>query len=158
MPLLSRRSFVVALSGAVLAGGVAVVPLSANQAHRAMEVFLSPTCGCCKAWVSHIEKAGFSVRVTEISDLASRKRTAGVPDQLRSCHTGIIEGYFIEGHVPAQDIIRLLIERPLALGLSVPDMPIGSPGMEVDGAKPDAFDTVLVLAGGKTLIWAKHAG
>jgi hypothetical protein len=129
---------------------------AATPVQTVMEVFLSPTCGCCKAWVTHVEKAGFTVRVIETRDLSGRKRAAGVPDDLRSCHTAIIDGYFIEGHVPAPDIIRLLRERPPAFGLTVPDMPVGSPGMEVDGVKPDAFETLLVLPEGRTQVWAKH--
>jgi hypothetical protein len=105
-----------------------------------------------------MEKAGFSVRVTETKDLAQIKHAVGVPEALRSCHTAVIDGYFIEGHVPATDIIRLLRERPVASGLTVPDMPAGSPGMEMPGVKPDAFDTLLVLRTGVPQIWARHGG
>ena len=155
---LSRRSLLRSMSCAAfaLAGGSA--SYAALPVQPLMEVFLSPTCGCCKAWVTHVEKAGFTVRVIETRDMAAHKRAAGVPDALRSCHTAIIDSYFIEGHVPAPDIIRLLHERPLAFGLTVPDMPVGSPGMEVDGGKPDAFETLLVLREGKTQVWAKHGG
>jgi hypothetical protein len=155
MHQLSRRSALGVMSFAAFAATATNV-VHATSHFPSMEVFLSPTCGCCKAWVAHVEKAGFMVRVTEARDLAARKRAAGVPDALRSCHTAIIDGYFIEGHVPATDIVRLLLEKPLAFGLAVPDMPIGSPGMEVAGVKADAFDTMLILADGKTRVWAKH--
>jgi hypothetical protein len=153
----SRRSVIKALSIAAFSAN-AIEDLRAATPYPPMQVFLSPTCGCCKAWVTHVEKAGFAASVTETRDLAGRKRSAGVPELLRSCHTGIIDGYFIEGHVPASDIVRLLREKPLAFGLAVPDMPVGSPGMEVDGVKPDAFETLLVLADGKTQVWTKHGG
>jgi hypothetical protein len=155
MHQLSRRSVLGAVSFAVFTAHTISI-VRADPPDPPMDVFLSPTCGCCKAWVTHVEKAGFTVRVTETRDLAGRKRAAGVPDPLRSCHTAIIDGYFIEGHVPAPDIIRLLRDKPLAFGLAVPDMPVGSPGMEVDGVKPDVFETVLVLADGRTQVWAKH--
>jgi hypothetical protein len=156
MNALSRRSVLQALSGLTIAAVQGGVARAAAPTYPPMEVFLSPTCGCCKAWVTHVEKAGFTVRVIETKDLAGRKRAAGVPEPLRSCHTAIIDGYFVEGHVPAPDIIRLLAERPTAFGLTVPEMPVGSPGMEVPGVKPDAFDTLLVLADGGSRIWARH--
>lgn len=155
MHQLSRRSVLGTMSFAAFAANSAST-VRATTPYPMMDVFLSPTCGCCKAWVTHVEKAGFTVRVTEARDLAGRKKAAGVPEQLRSCHTAIIDGYFIEGHVPASDIVQLLRDKPLAFGLTVPDMPVGSPGMEVAGVKPDAFDTLLVLTDGRTQVWAKH--
>ncbi|MDT8327656.1 MAG: DUF411 domain-containing protein, partial [Roseovarius sp.] len=114
-------------------------------------------CGCCSAWISHIEAAGLSVDAQDVSQdvLSTAKRKAGITPELSACHTGFIEGYFIEGHVPAGDIARLLAERPDALGLSVPGMPIGSPGMEMGGQR-DAFDTLLVLRDGKTAVFERH--
>lgn len=128
------------------------LPASAQQ----IEVHLSPTCGCCKAWVRHLEQAGFTPRVVESRDMAVSKRGMGVPDKVQSCHTAVVEGYFVEGHVPASDIRKLLKARPAALGLAVPDMPVGSPGMEVPGVTPDKFETLLIGADGQTRVYGKH--
>lgn len=104
---------------------------------RQAEVYKSPWCGCCAAWVDHLEQNGFSVTVHEVEDLSPIKQMAGVPREQQSCHTAIIDGYVIEGHVPAIAIERLLAERPDVHGLSVPGMPQGSPGME--GPNPVPF-------------------
>ena len=95
-------------------------------------VYKSPTCSCCKKWVEHLRANGFPVQVREPDDLNTVKDRLGVPADMRSCHTAEIDGYVIEGHVPAADVQRLLREKPKALGLAVPGMPLGSPGMEVD--------------------------
>lgn len=125
-------------------------------AAQVIDVHLSPTCGCCKAWVRHLERAGFTPRVIESSDMAATKRAFGVADTVQSCHTAVVEGYIVEGHVPASDIRRLLKERPVALGLAVPEMPVGSPGMEVPGVAPDKFETLLIGADGQTRVYGKH--
>lgn len=120
-------------------------------------VFKSPTCGCCAAWVTHMQQAGFTVESRDVSQqaLGAIKAQAGVPRALSSCHTAFVDGYFIEGHVPAPDVARLLSERPGALGLTVPGMPIGSPGMEM-GDRRDPFDSLLVLKGGGTQVFQTH--
>lgn len=128
------------------------LPASAQE----IKVHLSPTCGCCKAWVRHLEQAGFTPRIVESNDMAATKRAIGVPDKVQSCHTAVVEGYFVEGHVPASDIRRLLKDKPAALGLAVPDMPVGSPGMEVPGVAPEKFKTLLVGADGKSTVFAQH--
>jgi hypothetical protein len=135
-------------------------PFIARQAlatTQHMQVAKSPTCGCCAAWVDHIRTAGFRADVTDLSqqDLLALKQSMSITPELASCHTARIGGYFIEGHVPAADISRLLSERPNALGLTVPGMPIGSPGMEM-GAQKDAFDTLLVFADGNTRVFERH--
>lgn len=137
---------------AFLAFLLPALPASAQQ----VEVHLSPTCGCCKAWVRHLEQAGFTPRVVESHDMAAIKRSFSVPDKVQSCHTAIVDGYFVEGHVPASDLRRLLKERPPALGLAVPDMPVGSPGMEVPSVAPEKFQTLLVGADGSVGVYAKH--
>lgn len=121
-----------------------------------IKVHLSPTCGCCKAWVRHLDQAGFTPRIVESSDMAATKRVIGVPDKVLSCHTGVVEGYFIEGHVPASDIVKLLKDKPRALGLAVPDMPVGSPGMEVAGVTPEPFETLLIGADDRISVYGKH--
>jgi hypothetical protein len=131
---------------------LSAMPATAQE----IEVHLSPTCGCCKAWVRHLERAGLTPRVIESRDMAATKRALGVPDAVQSCHTGIVGGYFVEGHVPASDIRRLLKDKPSALGLAVPDMPVGSPGMEVPGVAPEKFETLVVGVDGRTSIYGKH--
>ena len=121
-----------------------------------MTVYKDPSCGCCAIWVTHLEKAGFSATVSEAADMAAVKNQLGVPAALRSCHTGVVNGYAIEGHVPAADIQRLLKERPAVVGLAVPGMPIGSPGMEAPGMKPQPFDVIAFDKGGARRVFASH--
>ena len=118
-------------------------------------VYLSPTCGCCKKWVAHLEQAGFMVKQVELADLSEIKAQAGVPEKLHSCHTALVGRYAIEGHVPAEDIKRLLAENPDVHGLSAPGMPVGSPGMEVEGRK-DKYDVVSFTRSGQSSVWASH--
>ena len=119
-----------------------------------MEVWKDPNCGCCKDWISHLEKSGFAVQVHESGNEAARARL-GIPAALGSCHTGSIEGYGIEGHVPAQDIQRLLREKPKAAGLAVPGMPVGSPGMDgpAYNGRRDPYSILLVVQNGKTEVF-----
>ena len=122
-----------------------------------VEVFKSPTCGCCTAWVAHMREAGFNVTPRDVDQgvLWSLKTQAGIPRDLASCHTAFAGDYVIEGHVPAPDIARLFAERPDAIGLSVPGMPIGSPGMEM-GDRREAYDTLLILRDGRAEVFASH--
>ena len=106
-------------------------------------VHKTPTCGCCGAWVEHIEAAGFPVSVVESSEVESLKQRLGVPAELASCHTAEVGGYVVEGHVPAAAIRRLLGERPDATGLAVPGMPAGSPGMDFPGVDPEPYEAFL---------------
>lgn len=115
----------------------------------------SATCGCCGAWIDRMKTAGFEVEVRVVDDVTPTARKLGVPDRLRSCHTSEIEGYVIEGHVPAADIRRLLATKPKAAGLSVPGMPMGSPGME-HGNHRESYQTILFDKSGKTAVFASH--
>jgi len=99
-------------------------------------VYKSATCGCCKGWVAHLEAAGFTVDARDVTDLMTVKRDGGVPPAMSSCHTAIVDGYVVEGHVPADEVKRLLAERPEVAGIAVPGMPVGSPGMEGANAQP----------------------
>lgn len=99
-------------------------------------VYKSPSCGCCNGWVDHLREAGFEVDARNVTDLMSVKRDAQVPAHMSSCHTALVDGYVVEGHVPADQVKRLLAERPEVAGIAVPGMPIGSPGMEGRGARP----------------------
>ena len=122
----------------------------------AMVVYKSPTCGCCTKWVEYLQAAGMDVKTTDVDDMGTIKERFGVPGRLSSCHTGIIDGYIVEGHVPIEDIRRLLTEKPKAVGITVPGMPIGSPGMEVEGREADRYDVVLFDASGNQSVFASH--
>lgn len=122
----------------------------------AMAVHKSPYCGCCDAWVEHMRQSGFQVEVRNRTDLHAVKQQGGVPAGKGSCHTAQVGGYFIEGHVPAPDVRRLLAERPRAKGLVVPGMPKGSPGMEVPGGAVESYTVELVAADGSTTPFAQH--
>ena len=148
----NRRYFTGGL-GALLAAVPAGL-LRAEPAVPSIQVYKSRTCGCCNKWIDHVRAAGFGVAATDVDDVQPYKRQHGVPAQLGSCHTALVEGYVIEGHVPADDIIRLLRERPDVLGLAVPGMPMGSPGMEGPAAEP--YDTVAFAADGTTSVFATH--
>ncbi|KJS71607.1 MAG: hypothetical protein JM57_06755 [Comamonadaceae bacterium BICA1-1] len=135
-------------------------PVALAQARRnppVMEVWKDPHCGCCDDWITYLEKNGFSVRAFDTGNIAVRQRL-GMPEKYGSCHTALIGGYVVEGHVPAADIQRLLRERPAALGLSVPGMPIGSPGMDgpLFGGRRDPFHVLLVGRDGSSRIWASY--
>lgn len=136
---LSRRTLLGALGALTLAG----TSRAGAQTLPPVVVHKDPSCGCCGAWVDHLRGAGFQVSVTETDEMTAIKARLGVPQKLASCHTAEVGGYTIEGHVPADEIKRLLAERPAAKGLAVPGMPVGSPGMEVAGANPDRYEVVL---------------
>jgi hypothetical protein len=141
---------------AVLAALLWVSPALA-AAENAIEVWRSGTCKCCIKWVNHLEANGFTVKVNDAdrSTLDRIKRQAGIGEKLAACHTGKIGPYFIEGHVPAPDIKRLVSEAPDAVGLTVPGMPIGSPGME-QGTETEPYDVLLIKKDGSTEVFASH--
>lgn len=122
----------------------------------AMVVHKSPTCGCCGSWVEHMREAGFSVEVRDEDDLAAIKEALGVPDRKSACHTAEVGGYFIEGHVPAEDVKRLLADKLDAKGLALPGMPAGSPGMEMPDGRVEAYTVELVAKDGGTTPFARH--
>ena len=153
---MNRRHVLLAGLASAIGAALPARPVLATPAR--MEVFKSPTCGCCTAWIDHIVGAGFEADARDVDQetLWRMKARAGVAPELSSCHTAFIEEYVIEGHVPAGDVRRLLAKRPNALGLTVPGMPIGSPGMEM-GDQRDAFDTLLMLRDGSTKTFQRHA-
>jgi hypothetical protein len=118
-----------------------------------VHVYKSPTCKCCSKWMDHLRRNGFSVRATDLRDVTPIKRENGLPLSLASCHTALVGGYVVEGHVPAEDLQRLLSERPAIAGLAVPGMPIGSPGME--GPNPERYK-VLAFGGGGVTVFSEH--
>ena len=121
-----------------------------------MTVHKTPTCGCCGSWIDHVKKAGFTVDVHDMDDLGPVKERLGVPYAKGSCHTAEVGGYLIEGHIPAEDIKRLLAEKPDARGLVLPGMPLGSPGMEVPGGRQQPYTVELVRHDGTTEPFSQH--
>ncbi len=134
----------------VAAWAVVAVPAQASE----ITVYKSPTCGCCKKWVKHLRDNGFKVKAVDVKNVVPYKIKHGVTQPLASCHTALVDGYTIEGHVPAADIKRLLKEKPKIKGLAVPGMPMGTPGME--GRRKDAYDVVTFDAKGKTGVFSHY--
>lgn len=128
-----------------------VAPLLTHAAAPKMTVYKTPACGCCGKWVDHMEANGFDVTVHDVSSTAPYRRQYGIPDQLQSCHTAVVNGYAIEGHVPASDVKRLITEKPKARGIVVPGMPMGSPGME--GSRTDSYSVILLREDGKQTVY-----
>lgn len=149
--------FVVAATSSARVDAAAPVARAA-AAKTVIQVYKSPTCGCCAAWVDHIRAAGFQAEVFDVSDaeLQSRKAKLGVGPKLASCHTAIVNGYVVEGHVPAADIQRMLREKPAIAGLAAPGMPVGSPGMEMPNGRADKYDVVAFTKAGTTRVFAHH--
>lgn len=142
------------LAAALLA---VMLPSAAQPAETTGSVWKSPTCGCCKVWVDYMQKKGYSLAVKDVpsSDLTRMKAARGINPPVASCHTAEIGGYVIEGHVPAEDVTRLLAEKPDAIGLSVPRMPVGSPGMEMDGTV-DPFEVLLIRKDGSSEVFSRY--
>lgn len=154
-PPIDRRRRAFAL-GAL---GLAASPwATAAPAPIAIEVWKDPNCGCCKDWIAHVEQHGFKVSVRDEGNTAARSRL-GMPPQYGSCHTALVRGYVIEGHVPAADIARLLQEKPVALGLAVPGMPIGSPGMDGPAyrGRRDRYQVLLIGKDSKATSFSSYA-
>ena len=146
--MLSRRLFVASL--------LALAAAPAKQVLAATPTFFrNPGCGCCEAWVDRMSEAGMPVSMSDRDDLAAYASQLGIPAGLEGCHVGEIDGYVISGHVPPDDIKRLLAEKPKARGLLVPGMPMGSPGMEM-GDHKDRYDVLLLAADGTTSVFASH--
>jgi hypothetical protein len=136
------------LAGLILSHNVWAAPLPT------VDVYKSSSCGCCGKWVEHLKQNGFEVRTHNVADVQAERSRLGMPDRLGACHTAKIGGYVVEGHVPAQDIKHMLAAKPQALGLAVPSMPPGSPGME--GPRAISYDTLLVQSDGATQVFAHH--
>src|SRR6266568_4092514 len=130
--------------------------LAPGAAGSPVNVFKTPTCGCCAKWVEHLRANGFEVTVEDVPSTAEYRQKYGVPEKLASCHTGVVKGYAIEGHVPASDITRLLKTAPKATGLAAPGMPAGSPGME--GPRSDAYSVLLFDAKGDSTVFKTYSG
>lgn len=150
---MQRRNFI--LAGALAMTFAVPAVHAAAKAEPEITVYRSPTCGCCLNWVDHLRKEGFTVKVVENEDMNNIKLEQGVPPNMTSCHTGVVNGYFLEGHVPAREVRRLLAERPAARGISVPGMPMGSPGMEM-GGHTQPYDVMLVAKDGTAKVFAQY--
>lgn len=140
--------------GAALESMAQPLQQDSRQALPVVDVYKDPQCGCCKAWAEHLRRNGFTVILHEVNDVPAARKRLGMPNRYGSCHTARAGQYLVEGHVPAADIKRLLKERPKAIGLAVPSMPPGSPGMESD--HPVSYETLLVGKDGNASIFARH--
>ena len=134
--------------------GVLVLLVTQQSVAADIVVYKSPTCGCCGKWVEHMESAGFSVEVESRHDLAPIKRELGVPGRMQSCHTAKVGDYFVEGHVPADLVKQLLADKPDIKGLTVPGMPMGSPGME--GPRKDPYNVIAIEKDGRARVYARR--
>ena len=155
-PTASTRRAWLATAMPLLAAGA--LPFAVKAASPApVEVWKDPNCGCCQDWVDHMQANGFAVKVHATGNNAVRARL-GLPQKLGSCHTALVGGYLVEGHVPASDVRALLKQKPKALGLAVPGMPVGSPGMDgaVYGDRRDPYDVLLVARDGSTRVFKKY--
>ncbi len=126
------------------------------QQSALVDVYKTPTCGCCSKWVEHLRANGFTVRTTDMESTGAVQRRHGVPPEVRSCHTAVVEGYVVEGHVPAAEVRRLLKERPRVAGIAVAGMPAGSPGMEVAGSAPQPYHVVAFDKAGQVEVFATY--
>lgn len=151
---MTRRTFVgVALMAG--AGVVAAQRAAGAQALPAVKVFKDPNCGCCSLWVTHMQQAGFPVTAENRPDMPALRVQHGVPQHVQSCHTAVVDGFVVEGHVPADDVKRLLKTRPAVTGIAVPGMPVGSPGME-QGSVRHAYSVLTFDQAGRTTVFAQH--
>ena len=152
-PNSTRRMLVLGM----LALGASTLYAAAPGPAISMQVWKDPNCGCCKDWIAHLERNGFRASVVEAGNTAARARL-GVPQKFASCHTTLVQGYAIEGHVPVPDIQRLLKEKPQGVGLAAPGMPIGSPGMDgpAYGGRRDAYQVLLIQKDGSSQVFQSH--
>ena len=151
---MQRRTF---LQAVALAGAMPMKAFAKSDVPT-IDVYKSETCGCCAQWVDHLRKHGFDVKTQNVPNTAAYRARFGIPQAMGSCHTATIGGYALEGHVPAAEIRRLLREKPRAIGLAVPGMPMGSPGMEQAGMPADAYDVLLIRKNGSHVIYRHYAG
>lgn len=149
---MKRRTVLTSFAAAAAA---LALPVAAKESLPQVQVFKNPSCGCCGAWVDHMKAAGFAVNVTEVDDTAVARRKYGLPDRFGSCHTAVVAGYVVEGHVPAKDVKKLLAMKPVAVGLAVPGMPVGLPGMEM-GSRRDPYQVLLVAKDGRERVFSNY--
>jgi hypothetical protein len=145
-----------AIGGVIALSVVALLPsIAAASALPKLAVFKDPNCGCCTGWADHMKAAGFDVHISEATDLVTVRKRLGMPEQYAGCHSGSVDGYALEGHVPAADVKRLLASRPKVIGLSVLGMPVGSPGMEM-GGRTQPYQVLLIGRDGQSSVFARY--
>jgi hypothetical protein len=152
---MERREFLGALVAIPAVASIRDLRSTIFAAATPMTVYRSPTCGCCKEWVTHVSKNGFAPKVIELDDLTKIKRDAGVPASLESCHTALVGGYVVEGHVPADVVQKMLTDKPKIVGLAVAGMVVGSPGME-QGNRKVPYVVTSWMKDGKTSVYARR--
>jgi len=140
----------------MIAGWLSMIGISSAAQAADVEMYKSPNCACCTGWAEHLRKAGFTVTVHKRDDMDAIKSKYGVPEKLASCHTAVVDGYIIEGHVPAQDVERLLKEHPKVAGLTAPGMPMKSPGMQAVGQSPQGYDVLAFDKDGTSKIFTHY--
>lgn len=150
---MKRRQLLTAVAAGL--AGTAAPGFAANSLAQ-VDVYRSPSCGCCGAWIDHLRAAGFDVKVNLVQDTSVARRKYGLPDRFGSCHTAVVAGYVVEGHVPAADVKKLLAMKPLALGIAVPGMPAGSPGMEA-GPRKDPYQVLLIDRQGRERVFSSYS-
>ena len=141
-----KASVVLATAFLALAGPSLAAPL--------IDVYKNPSCGCCGQWIAYLQKAGYQVATHNVTDISAARKKLGMPEKYGSCHTAKVGNYLLEGHVPVADIKRLLKEKPQAIGIAVPGMPAGSPGMDIPNSPP--YETLLVQPDGSSRVFARH--
>ncbi len=146
--MLSRRQLIAAVPVVLVTGPA--------QAAPPLTVYKTASCGCCTGWITTMRRAGYAPKVVVVEDISPIGARLGVPFELSSCHLTTVGGYVVVGHVPPTDVARLLKERPKALGITVPGMPAGSPGMEMPDGRREKYETLLLLPGGRTRTFARH--
>jgi len=149
--LLTRSGIILGVAALVLTAGISI----SAQKGTTIQVFKTPTCGCCHLWVKHLEANGYTTKVTDMDDLSGIKKKYGVPAKANSCHTAVVDGYTLEGHVPAAQVKKMLKERPAIAGLAVPGMPVGSPGMEY-GTTVQPYNVVAFDKAGQMTVYASY--
>ena len=152
---MNRRVFLGSTGALTAFSALAALPALAASPATLVQVYKSPTCGCCGAWVEHMRGAGFTVAVTEVDDPSAVRARLSMPDRYGSCHTATVGGYVLEGHVPAVEVRRLLASKPAAVGLAVPGMVPGSPGMEM-GTRHDPYQVLLIDRAGRASAYATY--
>jgi len=150
-----RNTLALVVAGTVITVASAFIGVKPVPKPVAIKVYKTPECGCCKAWVKHLRANGFVVETMDMPDLSLVKQKYGVKPALQSCHTAVVNGYVIEGHVPADVVTQMLREKPAIVGIAAPGMPVGSPGMEVPGYK-DAYNILAFDKAGKTSVYARR--
>ena len=153
--MLKNKVFIGIFFSVLLSATGGFIFMQSVSAEPEMMVYKSPTCGCCGKWITHMEENGFKVNAIDVLDMNIVKEKYGIDRKLASCHTAIIDGYVVEGHVPALDIKQLLSEKPEVIGLSVPGMPAGSPGMEM-GGRVDHYSVIAIDKEGNTQVFNQY--